>query len=188
MGSGTDLTGQFLISMPGMGDPRFQNAVVLLTAHSGDGAMGLIVNKPIPQLRLFDLTEQMSLATTRRGRNLPVCFGGPVERERGFILHSADVMPAAGAMAVLPGVVMSATQDVLHALADGRGPQSALVMLGYAGWGPGQLEGEIAANVWLTAQATPGLILSQDFDHKWQDSLATLGISPLTLSGEAGHA
>lgn len=174
--------------MPGMGDPRFQNAVVLLTTHSDEGAMGLILNKPIPQIRLFDLIDQMSLASSRRGQNLPVCFGGPVERERGFILHSADVMPGAGAMEVLPGVVMSATQDVLHALANGKGPRNALVMLGYAGWGPGQLEGEIAQNAWLTTQAAPGLIFSRDFDRKWQDGLATLGISPLTLSGEAGHA
>ena len=148
------LQGQLLIAMPGMGDLRFERAVIFLCAHSADGAMGLIVNKPAPDLSFADLLAQLKIASTIDLRRTRVHFGGPVEHARGFVLHSADYAVEESSMTVSEVFRMTATVDILQDMARGSGPRQALLALGYAGWGPGQLESEIQANGWLTVSYT----------------------------------
>lgn len=184
-----DLTGKLLIAMPDMGDPRFHGSVVFLCAHSGEGAMGLIVNKPMPDVGLGDLLDQLEIARGPATPDLSVCFGGPVELRRGFVLHSAEYHgDREERLEVDDRFAMTATLDVLEDIARGTGPERALLALGYAGWGPGQLEGEIRENGWLTAEATPEIVFAPRMEGKWAAALASLGVSPLTLSSEAGHA
>ena len=188
-----DLTGKLLIAMPGMGDPRFERAVVFLCSHGDDGAMGLIVNKPAPDVSLADLLAQLEIAAAAPAggaakTGVPVHFGGPVEAARGFVLHSSDYTSNLHSMEVSAGFSMTATLDILEDIAAGRGPKRALMMLGYAGWGPSQLESEIAMNGWLTAEATADLVFTLPDDEKWGAALKTLGVDPLTLSASAGHA
>ena len=183
-----DLTGQVLIAMPGMGDPRFAGAVVLLCSHSPEGAMGLIVNKPSSDVRVTDLLSQLDLETTRPNLDRPVHFGGPVETSRGFVLHSPDYGSRIQTLTVTDGVAMTATLDILEDIARGTGPRTAMMLLGYAGWGPGQLEDELGRNGWLTAQAGAGLIFDTPDLEKWGAALKTLGIEPMMLSSSAGHA
>lgn len=182
-----DLTGQLLVAMPGMGDPRFDRSVVFVCAHSDDGAMGLIVNKPAADMVLGDLLDQLDIACTGPARGHAVHFGGPVETQRGFVLHGEDYTSRLQTLQVGP-FGMTATQDVLEDIATGDGPERALVMLGYAGWGPGQLEGEIARNGWLTAPAPPALVFAKGDTSKWMKALNEMGIDPLGLSGAAGRA
>lgn len=184
-----DLAGKILIAMPGMGDPRFARAVVLICAHSDDGAMGLIVNKPTTDLSFGMLLEQLNISRTGSGRNIRVHFGGPVERGRGFVLHSPDYQAeGGGTMEVGDAFGMTATQDVLAALATGGGPQNALLALGYAGWGPGQLETEISRNDWLTADSAPDLVFATADASKWALALRRMGVDPVSLSAAAGRA
>lgn len=184
-----DLTGKLLIAMPDMGDPRFHASVVFLCAHSAEGAMGLIVNKPMPEVRFADLLEQLDIARGPAMTDLPVCYGGPVEMQRGFVLHSAEYLGGLDDRLIVDGhFAMTATLDVLEDLANGTGPAAALLALGYAGWGAGQLEDEIGQNGWLTADATPDLVFAPSMAGKWAAALASLGVSPLTLSSEAGRA
>lgn len=183
-----DLSGKFLIAMPAMGDPRFEKSVVLLCSHSAEGTMGLIVNKGIPDLGFAALLDQVGIAHGPDVPPVPVQFGGPVEAGRGFVLHGDDWASASGTMAVPGGFAMTATQDVLEALARGGGPDRALLALGYSGWGPGQLEAEIARNDWLTSDASPDLVFDADQGAKWAAALARLRIDPLTLSAAAGRA
>ncbi|VVT29111.1 conserved hypothetical protein [Roseovarius sp. EC-HK134] len=183
-----DLTGKLLIAMPGMGDPRFAHSVVLLCAHSPDGAMGLIINKPTSDLRLRDLLEQLSIAPTGQTRNLPVHFGGPVEHGRGFVLHDRGYQSTLTSLEVNEDFAMTATLDILEDLARGTGPDRALLALGYAGWGPGQLESELAENGWLTCDADMELVFDTPNRAKWEAALTRLGISPLMLSSDAGRA
>ncbi|WP_254684849.1 YqgE/AlgH family protein [Tateyamaria omphalii] len=182
-----DLTGQLLVAMPGMGDPRFDRSVVFMCAHGEDGAMGLIVNKPAVDMNLGELLDQLDIKGSTPARTHPVHFGGPVETQRGFVLHGADYTSRLQTLEV-GAFGMTATQDVLEDIATGEGPERALVMLGYAGWGPGQLEGEIARNGWLTVGATPQLVFGTGDTSKWIKALNALGIDPLGLSGEAGRA
>jgi len=183
-----ELGGKLLIAMPGMGDPRFDRSVILVCAYSDEGAMGLIVNKPAPDLNFAGLLEQLDIPRAPEGRDIRVHFGGPVERARGFVLHSRDYPAGPATMSVPGGYQMTATLDILEAIARGDGPEAALLALGYAGWGPGQLEGEILRNDWLIAEARPDLIFSVQDSLKWTKALKTLGIDPLTLSPTAGHA
>jgi putative transcriptional regulator len=184
-----ELAGQILIAMPGMADPRFERSVVLLCAHSAEGAMGLIVNKPLEELSFSGLLEQLNIPLGPAGRDIRVHFGGPVERGRGFVLHSSDWRPLGeGTMKVPGGLEMTATINVLEALAQGGGPGKALLALGYSGWGPGQLEAEIARNDWLTCEAPEGLVFGSDDRVKWSAALRGMGIDPLTLSAAAGRA
>ncbi|MEM9757272.1 MAG: YqgE/AlgH family protein [Pseudomonadota bacterium] len=174
-----------------MGDPRFAGGVVFLCAHSTDGAMGLIVNKAIPDLSLPSMLEQLGMEG-EQAPDLPVCFGGPVETGRGFVLHSAegrnsDPGPGEG-MRIDDRFAMTATTDILEAIADGRGPSDVLLALGYAGWGPQQLEAEIALNGWLTCPAAPEVVFGRAMEGKWEAALACLGIDPLVLSSQAGRA
>ena len=184
-----DLAGKILIAMPGMLDPRFERSVVLICAHTPEGAMGIIVNKPAAELSFTGLLEQLDIPMGRQGRDIRVHIGGPVERGRGVVLHSADWRPQAGTSMTVPGgFEMTATLDVLEALARGGGPEAAILALGYAGWGPGQLEAEIGRNDWLTGEPEAGLVFSADDGGKWAAALRRMGIDPVTLSGSAGRA
>ncbi len=183
-----ELGGQILIAMPGMGDPRFEHAVILICAHSEDGAMGLVINKPVQDLSFERLLDQLSIPKGEAGREISVHQGGPVERSRGFVLHSRDWQAGRATMQVAGQFGMTATLDILEALANGAGPTSALLALGYSGWGPGQLEAEIGRNDWLTAKASADLIFSPDDGAKWAKALRGMGIDPLSLSATAGRA
>lgn len=183
-----DLTGKLLIAMPGMGDLRFEHSVVFLCSHGDEGAMGLIVNKPAEDLKLSQLLEQLEIKPAPPGRDMVVHFGGPVESSRGFVLHSPDYTSNLQSMKISDEFSMTATLDVLEDIAIGSGPERALMMLGYAGWGPGQLESEIAMNGWLTTDASAELVFELNDVEKWEGALRTLGVDPLTLSASAGHA
>ncbi|AMY71426.1 YqgE/AlgH family protein [Frigidibacter mobilis] len=183
-----DLTGKLLIAMPGMGDARFDKSVIYLCAHSPEGAMGLIVNKPAHELTFSHLLEQLGLQQMAEGTDVRVHFGGPVEHGRGFVLHTADYPGGEATLRVDGRFSMTATMDILQAIAEGRGPERFIMALGYAGWGPGQLEGEILRNGWLTAEAGPELVFSMQNSGKWEKALRTLGVDPVGLSGAAGRA
>ena len=183
-----DLSGKLLIAMPGMGDPRFEKSVVFLCAHSPEGAMGLIVNKPTTDLSFDELLKQLGIEREPGARDIRVHFGGPVEHGRGFVLHSSDYMSADTTLRIDDRIGLTATVDVLERIARGEGPQDTLLALGYAGWGPGQLEGEIVENGWLTCEADPEIVFAADDGSKWGLALKTLGIDPLTLSAASGRA
>lgn len=183
-----DLAGQILIAMPGLADPRFDHSVILICAHSPEGSMGLIVNKPIEDLKFSGLLSHLKIPLDPQGRDIRVHFGGPVERGRGFVLHSPDWRAGEASMTVPGGYRMTATMDILEALASGDGPDQAMLALGYSGWGPGQLEAEIARNDWLTCDPAEGLVFGPDDRVKWSAALRGMGIDPLTLSSAAGRA
>jgi putative transcriptional regulator len=182
------LEGKLLIAMPGMGDDRFAQTVIYMCAHSSKGAMGLVINRPVPGLSFFELMKQLEIPTTAAARDFPVLYGGPVETGRGFVLHSDDYESADSTLPVSEDISLTATLDILRALADARGPARALFALGYAGWGPGQIESEFQANGWLHCEADPGLIFGLEPELKWRAALARLGIDPLGLSAHAGRA
>ncbi len=182
-----ELTGKLLAAMPGMQDPRFARALILVCAHSDDGAMGIIVNRPIPDMPIASLLEKLGIDAPSP-IDLPVHYGGPVEAGRGFILHEIGYPTEAAVLDIAGGFQMSATLDVLEALANGTGPQPALLALGYAGWGPQQLEGEIAENAWLTLDGMPSIVFAPDARAKWASALRQAGVDPVSLSGAAGHA
>ncbi|MDF0601045.1 YqgE/AlgH family protein [Psychromarinibacter sp. C21-152] len=187
-GDFTDLSGKLLIAMPGMGDPRFEKSVVFMCAHSDDGSMGLIVNKPAPGLEMDDLLEQLEIPRGEGSRGVHVHFGGPVEHGRGFVLHSGDYATQSSTLRVDDRFGMTATLDILQDMASGSGPEQRILALGYSGWGPGQLEDEIHQNGWLTCDASPEIVFAPDDGGKWAAALASLGIDPLLLSAEAGRA
>ena len=186
--TGMQLTGKVLIAMPGMGDPWFAGSVVLVCAHGDDGAMGLIVNKPVHEMSMHDLFEQLSISQEDGPDKAPLFFGGPVETGRGFVLHTDEYHSGLSSLEVGAGFKMTATQDILEDIAAGRGPRSALVALGYSGWGPGQLEGEIAQNGWLIGDADEAMVFGTAPEGIWARALGALGIDPLTLSATAGRA
>jgi putative transcriptional regulator len=183
-----NLTGKLLVAMPGMGDPRFAHAVIFVADHSDKGAMGLIVNKPAADMALSDVLDQIETPTATARRDLVVHIGGPVETGRGFVLHSDEYRSAMQTMKVVGGFALTATLDVLEDIAAGKGPAQAQLMLGYAGWGPDQLEGEIAQNGWLTCDATLEMVFDLPDEDKWVAALRSLGIDPLGLSAAAGRA
>lgn len=174
--------------MPSLTDPRFEHAVVMLCAHTGEGAMGLIVNKQVPELKLDDLLEQLEIAKGAGSRDRPVYYGGPVEGGRGFVLHSADYDGRAATMEIDAQFALTATRDILAEIAGGTGPRVALTALGYAGWGPGQLESELQQNAWLTVEADEAIVFEAANGEKWGQALKKLGIDPLMLSAEGGRA
>jgi putative transcriptional regulator len=181
------LSGQMLIAMPGMPDPRFAKSVIYLCAHNEEGAMGLVVNRPMDSLTFPDLLEQLEIETPSPEDQIRVLEGGPVEAARGFVLHSADYLQEA-TMLVNDEVGLTATIEILHAIATGEGPQKCLLALGYAGWGPGQLDAEIKENGWLHVEADASLLFEGELDAKWQRAMEKIGIDPRMLSDEAGHA
>ncbi len=182
------LDGRILIAMPGMQDPRFHRSLVYLCAHSADGAMGLIVNKRADDLKLKDLFGKLGIPIGSGIARKPVHYGGPVEMGRGFVLHSSDYHSDEATMQVDDGTSMTATLDILHAMATDRGPDRAIIALGYAGWAPGQLEAELQANGWLACPADEGLLFGTDEDSKWDKALAKIGVHPAMLSSTGGRA
>jgi len=183
-----NLCGKLLIAMPGMSDPRFEKSVVYICAHSDEGAMGLIVNKPMPDVALSDLLKQLSIKPAGQNGDIPVYFGGPVEVGRGFILHSSEYKLDEHTLTVDAQFAMTATQDVLRDIAAGSGPKAKLLALGYAGWDAGQLETEIQQNGWLSCDATADVVFDQPSADKWTAALKLLGVDALTLSATAGRA
>lgn len=181
------LTGHLLVAMPQMLDERFVKTVIYMCAHTEDGAMGLVVNKILEDIDFPDLLDQLDLSPSSGGDDIRVHFGGPVESGRGFVLHSSDYHQEA-TMVIDEQIALTATTDILRDIAEGDGPQSSLLALGYAGWGPGQLDSEIQANGWLSVDADPGLIFGAEPDKVWQGALAKIGIDVSMLSGDAGHA
>jgi len=186
-----DLTNQFLIAMPGMADDTFAGAVVYLCEHSDRGALGLVINKPI-DIKLKGLFEKVELPLERSDlAEQPVYFGGPVQTERGFVLHErlgGEASPYQSTLEIPGGLEMTTSKDVLEAMAAGGGPRRVLVTLGYSGWGAGQLEDEIGRNGWLTVQADPQVIFDTPIERRYECAVRLLGIDPQMLSQDAGHA
>lgn len=188
------LEGQFLIAMPGMEDERFAESVILLVGHGEEGAMGLVVNHELENLRFADILDELDLGDPDAVIRLPdsirqraVMRGGPVERGRGFVLHTADYH-SGNTYKVSEDIGLTATLDVLKAMAFGPAPKASLFALGCCGWSPGQLEGEISANGWLTAPMERGLIFDVPVEDRYEHALESLHITRATLSSEAGHA
>ncbi|MET3591352.1 putative transcriptional regulator [Mesorhizobium shonense] len=187
------LDDQFLIAMPGMKDDRFTRSVIYICAHSDEGAMGLIINQtqqmlfPDLLVQLGIMNEQEAIRLPAHARDFVVRNGGPVDRSRGFVLHSGDYR-VESSLSVSDDICLTATVDILRAISTGRGPRHALMALGYAGWGAGQLESEIAENGWLTCPATTELLFDADIERKYDRILASIGIDLAHLSAAAGHA
>ncbi|GAB0115013.1 YqgE/AlgH family protein [Acidisoma sp. C75] len=181
------LAGQILVAMPSLADPAFAQAVILLCAHGEDGAMGLVLNRPVPSLTFATLLRQLEILPAPPERELRLCAGGPVETTRGFVLHSKDWM-AESSLPVAGDFALTSSLDILKALAEGGGPRTGLLALGYAGWGPGQLEAEIADNAWLSIAADEALIFDADNESRWHRAMAKMHITPAALSPAAGHA
>ena len=184
----SSLTGQLLVAMPQMQDPRFARTVIYMCAHGEEtGAMGLVINKLLGSLTMGDLLTQLEISPARGNRGQPVHFGGPVEAGRGFVLHTADYREEA-TMVIGGNIAVTATLEILRAIGKGEGPRRSLLALGYAGWAPGQLDAEIQANGWLAVAADDDLVFGEDFDGKWQRALKKLGVDLTMLSTDAGHA
>jgi putative transcriptional regulator len=189
------LDGQMLIAMPSMGDERFARSVIYVCAHSVEGAMGIIVNQPAAHISFHDLLVQLDVIPEQEMIQIPgraggvkVLKGGPVDTQRGFVLHSSDFFIENSTLPIDEGVCLTATLDILKAIAQGTGPRNAILALGYAGWAPGQLENEIQHNGWLHCAADSDLIFGQDTESKYDKALRKIGIAAGMLSSEAGHA
>lgn len=187
VGGDSFLEGKLLIALPGMSDPRFDRSVIYMCAHSATGAMGIIVNKPIEGLGFQELLRRLDLPVSEKTPDSAIMFGGPVETGRGFVLHS-DEYGGAESLSITQGISLTATIDILRAMADGHGPHQALFALGYAGWGPGQIEAEIQANGWIHCDADAALVFGGDVTAKWAVALGKLGIDLSGLSAHAGRA
>lgn len=192
VGGGKSISGyldrQLLIAMPTMGDPRFARTVIYMCSHNAEGAMGLVINKPYPGLTFPNLLTQLGIEPTI-DNDIIVRLGGPVETGRGFVLHSTDYMHQGSVkLDESRGIGLTATLDVLRAIANGTGPQRSLFALGYAGWGPGQLDAEIQENAWLAAPADPDLIFDSDLDALWERAVRKIGVDVAKLSSVAGRA
>jgi putative transcriptional regulator len=183
----SSLAGQLLVAMPQMADPRFARSVVYLCAHSADGAMGLVVNRLIDSLTFQNLLEQIGVEQSAAADDMPIHFGGPVESSRGFVLHTTDYVQDS-TLLIDDEIALTATIDVLKAIAAGEGPKRRVLALGYAGWAAGQLDAEIQANGWLLVPADLDLVFGNGNDTKWTRSMAKIGIDLTLLSSEAGHA
>lgn len=183
----TSLSGQLLVAMPSMPDPRFSKTVIYMCAHNAEGAMGLVINRAIDSLTFPDLLKQLGIETENVESQIRILFGGPVESGRGFVLHSPDYQQEA-TLVVDNAVALTATVDILKAIAGGMGPDQSLLALGYAGWGPGQLDGELKANGWLHVDADESLIFDSMLESKWERALKKIGIEPSMLSSDIGNA
>jgi putative transcriptional regulator len=188
------LDGQLLIAMPSMADPRFHRTVIYVCAHSTEGAMGLVINQRAPHITLPKLLEQLEITASGsrpapvRSGAMAVHAGGPVETSRGFVLHSSDYFAADSTLPINDSVCLTATVDILRAIAKGNGPNKAILALGYAGWAPGQLEREIQSNGWLNCPADYDIVFDNDLENKYTRALQLMGVHPLHLSGTPGHA
>ncbi|MEO8758141.1 MAG: YqgE/AlgH family protein [Devosia sp.] len=189
------LKGQFLVAMPGMGDERFHESVIYVVGHGDEGAMGLIVNQSVEDMRFVDILEELGLGEKTEIIRLPstvrdreVLRGGPVQRGRGFVLHSPDYFREGNSYVVNDEICLTATLDILKAMAFNHQPADAVFALGYCGWAPGQLENEIALNGWLTVPFSRDLLFGSPLHDRYDMALGQLGITRATLSGAAGHA
>jgi putative transcriptional regulator len=189
------LDGQMLIAMPAMNDERFARSLIYVCAHSSEGAMGIVVNRPAANIKFPDLLVQLDVIPAdeliqlpRKAGTVKVLKGGPVETGRGFVLHSADFFIENSTLTIDNGICLTATLDILKAIAHGEGPQSAVLALGYAGWAPGQLESEITKNGWLNCEADSELIFGTDIGAKYENAMRKIGIDLGKLSSDAGHA
>src|SRR6186713_1875982 len=189
------LDGQMLIASPGMQDERFSRSLIYMCAHSSEGAMGIVVNQPAPNISFPDLLVKLDvipradvIRLPSRAGDVTVLKGGPVETERGFVLHSADFFIENSTLPIDEGICLTATLDILKAIARGDGPASAILALGYAGWAPGQLENEMQQNGWLHCSADRELIFGMDIEAKYDRAMQKIGIRPGMLSSEIGHA
>ena len=181
------LTGQLIIAMPKMSDPRFSKTVIYMCAHNSEGAMGLIINKLVDELTFPDLLKQLEIKPALPKSPLNVFLGGPVEQARGFVLHSTEYLQDA-TLRVSDTVGLTATTDVLRDIAEGNGPKDKILMLGYTGWGPGQLDLEIMENGWLHVEADDALVFGDQSTNKWEMAIKKIGINPQMLSDKSGHA
>jgi putative transcriptional regulator len=189
------LAGQMLVAMPGMSDDRFRRSVIYICAHSDKGAMGIVINHRTPRMTFRDLLVQLDVLEPDQAIRLPrrishahVLKGGPVETSRGFVLHTADYSVGTATQDISDGICMTATLDILTAMAKEEGPKSAVMALGYSGWGPGQLERELSANGWLHCAGDHELVFSEDIETTYDKALRKIGIDPAMLSTETGHA
>ena len=182
------LEGKLLIAMPGMADERFAQTVIYICAHSAKGAMGIVINKPIPGLSFTDLMKQLQIETRTTTGDCPILYGGPVETGRGFVLHSGDYEGSDSTLPVSEDISLTATLDILRAMAEGRGPKQALFALGYAGWAPGQVETEFQSNGWLHCTADPSIVFGTETGAKWSTALSRLGVGPSGLVANTGRA
>jgi putative transcriptional regulator len=181
------LTGQVLIAMPSLTDPRFSQSVVYMCAHTHDGAMGIVINRPLANPSFEELLRQLKVDPVPPAREIRLCKGGPIDNARGFVLHTSDWTDSAS-LKVDDTLALTASLDILKAIATGGGPRQSLLALGYSGWGPGQLDAEMQNNAWLTAPADLDVIFDDDHDTKWRRALAKLRVDPLLLSSTAGRA
>ena len=183
------LTGQLLIAMPGIGDPRFERALIYVCSHDETHAVGLAVNRAVEGLTVPDLLQRLEIEAAIKVPENLVLMGGPVQRERGFVLHTDDYKAAEGTVEIGEGVALTATREALEAMAGQiPPPRRSILALGYSGWGAGQLEREISENVWLTCESDEALLFGDDYDHKWNMALAKLGVDAGFLSATAGRA
>ena len=183
------LEGKLLIALPGMGDERFEKSVIFMCAHSLDsGAMGLCINRPIDGLNFRELASRLELRTTPATPDFPILLGGPMDTGRGFVLHSSDYESNDSTLPITETISLTATLDILRALAAGEGPRQALFALGYAGWREGQIEDEIRANAWIHCDADDTLLFETPHAEIWSAALATLGIDMSGLSALNGRA
>ena len=180
--------GQYLIATPAMGDPRFTNTVIYLCGHDASGAMGIVVNRSKMDLSMSDLLEHVGVDGEVRVADTAVLDGGPVDIDRGFVLHSPDWFREDQTLKVSDAVGLTTTKDVLESLVTERAPERAVLAVGYAGWGPGQLESEIADNAWLLCGGDEGLVFGEDLGGKWAEALGRIGVSPEQLSAFGGIA
>jgi len=183
-----NLTNNFLIALPGMQDPRFERSVIFICHHDEDGAMGIIINKPKADLTLSDLLSSIGIEGKVKVANSHILDGGPVDIDRGFVLHSNDITLESKTVRLKHGICLSSTKDALEALVSNNAPTQALLAVGYAGWGGGQLEREIQQNAWMIADSDPNIIFDVHHDDKWAKAIRSLGIDPNRLSAQGGRA
>lgn len=182
------LAGKFLVAMPGIGDPRFERSVILMCAHDAEHAMGVIINKPKEELTLSDVLGHLGLETEPSIADRAVLDGGPVRQDRGYVLHTEDFTASAGTQDVAPGLRLTATRDILEAVARDDAPARFVLALGCAGWSAGQLEEELKHNAWLVVDADDAIIFDDGYEDKWSRAIRTLGFDPAQLIDGTGHA
>lgn len=188
MGFATSLRNHFLIAMPGLKDPNFARTVTYICEHTEQGAMGIVINRPMEDIRLGMVLSQLDIVAGSPAINDSLVFlGGPVQPDRGFVLHS-NAERYDSTLTISPEINVTTSRDILEAIAEGRGPHQHLIALGYAGWDKGQLEEEMSANAWLSGPADEAIIFKTPIDARWQAAAGLLGVDLNLLSGEAGHA
>ncbi|MEJ0060606.1 MAG: YqgE/AlgH family protein [Terricaulis sp.] len=182
------LAGKLLVAMPGIGDPRFEGSVIVMCTHTAEHAMGLVINKPKDEMTLGDVLDHLGISAGAEVAPRIVLDGGPVRPDRGYVLHSEDFEAAEGTQDVCPGIRLTATRDVLEAVAGADAPQRFILALGCSGWGAGQLENELKQNAWLVVDASDAIVFEGAHEDRWARAIRTLGFDPSQLTGEAGRA